>query len=33
MSKNPFQDRAFLEDQADTLQVSYQRYDWRLNRG
>lgn len=27
------QDRAFLEDQADTLQVSYQRYDWRLNRG
>jgi len=27
------QDRAFLQDQADTLQVSYQRYDWRLNRG
>ncbi|MFW6127269.1 MAG: DUF547 domain-containing protein, partial [Thermodesulfobacteriota bacterium] len=27
------QDRAFLEDQADTLKISYQRYDWRLNRG
>jgi len=27
------QDRAFLEAQADNLKISYQRYDWRLNRG
>lgn len=26
------EDREFLAEQADTLEVSYQRYDWRLNR-
>ena len=28
---NP-QDRALIEDQADSLSISYQNYDWRLNR-
>jgi GH15 family glucan-1,4-alpha-glucosidase len=26
------QDRSFVEDHADSLKVSYQSYDWRLNR-
>lgn len=26
------QDRAIIEDQADSLSISYQNYDWRLNR-
>ncbi len=26
------QDRTIIEDQADSLSVSYQNYDWRLNR-
>lgn len=28
---NP-QDRALIEDQADSFSISYQNYDWRLNR-
>jgi hypothetical protein len=26
------QDRAFIQDHADALKVTYQSYDWRLNR-
>ena len=26
------QDRTFIQDHADALQVTYQNYDWRLNR-
>ncbi len=26
------QDRTYIQDQADALQVTYQSYDWRLNR-
>jgi hypothetical protein len=27
------QDRGLIEDHAESLKVTYQRYDWRLNRG
>lgn len=29
---NNAQDRKFIEDHADSLKVTYQSYDWRLNR-